>query len=272
MADVFLSYSRLDRPAAEALSKALETRGWSVWWDRKISAGAAFDKTIERELESATCIIVLWSKSSIDSEWVRNEAAAAVERNALIPAQIEDVRPPIEFRRKQTIDLSRWDRTSADPILSVLLDDVAEKLGSLPKYTDAHTAAPKHRHRPSWKIWALGGAGAVATAICGVLLWPGKSTDYTLVCKGGGPFGIQMDGLFSVRIVFVPAQGPALETMAPGQCAWTDRAVNADEPNVMCYSGLSAYGLPKRFAAGEMVRQQAHFDPAGRCLKITQLL
>jgi hypothetical protein len=46
-----------------------------VWWDRKSAAGQAFDEAIERELEAAKCIIVLWSQASIDSEWVKNEAA-----------------------------------------------------------------------------------------------------------------------------------------------------------------------------------------------------
>jgi hypothetical protein len=42
-----LSYSRDERPAAEAISRAIEGRGQSVWFDRKISAGSSFDKMIE---------------------------------------------------------------------------------------------------------------------------------------------------------------------------------------------------------------------------------
>ncbi len=51
-----------------------------MWWDRKILAGQAFDQTIERELETAKSVVVLWSRHSIASEWVRNEAAVAAER------------------------------------------------------------------------------------------------------------------------------------------------------------------------------------------------
>ena len=66
--------------------------GWSVWWDRKITAGQAYDQAIERELESARSVVVLWSGHSVLSEWVKNEAAVAAERGVLVPARLEDIR------------------------------------------------------------------------------------------------------------------------------------------------------------------------------------
>ena len=108
MTDVFLSYANEDRERAATLARSLEAAGWSVWWDRKIVAGHAFDEAIERELETAKSVVVLWSRSSVTSEWVKNEAAAAAERDVLVPASIERVRLPLEFRRKQTADLADW--------------------------------------------------------------------------------------------------------------------------------------------------------------------
>lgn len=108
IADVFISYASEDREFARRVATAIEREGWSVWWDRQILAGRTFDREIERELDGAGCIVVLWSSASIDSEWVRNEAARAAEREVLVPARIEDVRPPLEFRRKQTADLIAW--------------------------------------------------------------------------------------------------------------------------------------------------------------------
>ena len=112
MFDVFLSYAREDRERARTIASALETHGWSVWWDRKIVAGQSFDRTIEEQLKSAGAVVVLWSLHSIDSEWVRNEAAAAAEREALVPALIDDVKPPLEFRRRHAANLTAW---SGDP-------------------------------------------------------------------------------------------------------------------------------------------------------------
>jgi hypothetical protein len=82
MTDVFMSYASEDRERARNLASALEARGWSVWWDRKIVAGETYDQTIERHLESAKSVVVLWSKDSVASEWVKNEATAASERRA----------------------------------------------------------------------------------------------------------------------------------------------------------------------------------------------
>jgi hypothetical protein len=58
MTDVFISYANEDRERAGRLANALESCGWSVWWDRKIIAGQAFDEAIERELETAKCVVV----------------------------------------------------------------------------------------------------------------------------------------------------------------------------------------------------------------------
>ncbi len=53
MADVFISYERGDRDRARTLAGALEARGWSVWWDRKVLAGQSFDQVIEHEIDTA---------------------------------------------------------------------------------------------------------------------------------------------------------------------------------------------------------------------------
>ena len=143
MTDVFLSYASEDRERAATLARALEASGWSVWWDRKIVAGHAFDQAIERELDTARSVVVLWSASSVASEWVKNEAAAAAERGVLVPALIERVKIPLEFRRKQTADLVDWTGDATHEGFQGLCAGIADRLGrnSAPSSTPATAAS-----------------------------------------------------------------------------------------------------------------------------------
>ena len=161
MTDVFISYASEDRERARKLATELEARGWSVWWDRNIIVGQAFDQVIEHELETAKCVVVLWSKDSILSEWVKNEAAVAAERGVLVPALIDNVKLPLEFRRKQTADLVGWDGAPSHGGFQALCDGVATKANITGVAQGQPTAPPRRRFR--WhRRWTLGAAAVLA--------------------------------------------------------------------------------------------------------------
>ena len=101
MADVFISYSRSDRDRCTAIREALDTLEISVWFDAGIGAGSSFDREIEREIEAAQALLVLWSCKSVESDWVRNEARTGKERSGLIAVQLEECQMPLEFRSIQ---------------------------------------------------------------------------------------------------------------------------------------------------------------------------
>ena len=109
MADIFISYARVDRSRAETLAAALEQAGWSVWWDREIPPGRSFDEVIEEALSQARCVIVIWSEASVRSEWVKTEAAEAAARRILVPILADGSRIPLEFRRLQAAVIDQWD-------------------------------------------------------------------------------------------------------------------------------------------------------------------
>ena len=108
MHDIFLSYASEDRARASELASTLEEQGWNVWWDRTILPGKTFDRVIESELNAATCVIVLWSKISVESQWVRAEAGDALNKGRLIPALLEDAEIPLVFRQIQAASLLDW--------------------------------------------------------------------------------------------------------------------------------------------------------------------
>jgi len=129
MHDVFVSYAGEDRAHAVQLARALEARGLSVWWDRQIPAGVAFDDAIESALNAAGCVLVLWTARSIQSRWVRTEASAALERDRLVPALIENVSIPLEFRRIQAANLTQWHSGQAHDEFEMMVHSIERMLG-----------------------------------------------------------------------------------------------------------------------------------------------
>ena len=83
--DVFVSYSAADRERVRAFVAALEAANLKVWWDSRIAPGAGFDAEIQAALDNARCVLVVWSHSSVDSEWVITEASEGMERGVLVP-------------------------------------------------------------------------------------------------------------------------------------------------------------------------------------------
>ena len=114
MHDIFLSYASEDRTRASQLADALGKLGWEVWWDRTILPGKTFDRVIESELKAATCVIVLWSKTSVESRWVRAEASDALDKGRLIPVLLEDLEIPLVFRQIQAASLLDWSGDTED--------------------------------------------------------------------------------------------------------------------------------------------------------------
>ena len=150
MARVFLSYARDDAAAAKQLAAAIERAGHQVWWDHQIQSGSRFATEIDRELKVADAVVVLWTKTSIESPWVQDEAAEGRDSNRLLPVIMGADKPPLGFRQFQSIDFGDWDGRADPPALSTLLEGIAQKSqGATPAAaTEKPEAKSKHR-RPS---------------------------------------------------------------------------------------------------------------------------
>ena len=130
MADIFLSYAREDRPWASRLAAGLMERGWSLFWDSHIPVGKTFDQVIENQLDAAGCIVVLWSRHSVSSNWVKAEASEGARRGILHPVLIENVKLPLEFRRLQTANLVDWQGGTSHAEFDQLIGGIAAILSS----------------------------------------------------------------------------------------------------------------------------------------------
>ena len=164
MANVFLSYSREDLAAARAIAHALESSGHSVWWDREIKGGTEYAKEIDRALEAAEAVVVLWSAHSTSSAWVRDEAEVGRDSGRLIPATIDGSRPPLGFRQYQTIDLAKWCRTKAPGEFEELLHAVSAGARPAASTNSSPAISPTRRT-------VLVGGGAAAAVALGAAGW-----------------------------------------------------------------------------------------------------
>jgi DNA-binding response OmpR family regulator len=126
--DLFISYSRKDLMAIQSITAALQQNGWSVWSDQQLQAGVKFDRVTEQALTDARAVIVAWSRNSVDSDWVRAEAAFALQYSKLFPIRLDDAPVPLRFINLHTLDLSGWGDGSGQALQS-LIGHLREILG-----------------------------------------------------------------------------------------------------------------------------------------------
>ncbi len=158
---LFLSYAHADEARARRLAKALEEAGYNVWWDALIEGGTAYAKSINQALETADVILVLWSAASVESDWVRDEAALGRDRHRLVPLSLDRVKPPLGFRQYQFINFRRWRGRRDGPEFVSLERAIAAAAGQ---------AAPQRsvrRPRISRRAALIGGGLVGAAAIYG---------------------------------------------------------------------------------------------------------
>jgi hypothetical protein len=123
---VFVSYSSHDRRRVERLVRALEANRVSVFWDPEIPpATPTYNTYLADRLAEADRAVVVWTPSSVVSQWVIEEANEARRRGILVPVRLDDVEPPLGFRSMQTLDLRGWSGGATDPRIGQLLDALA---------------------------------------------------------------------------------------------------------------------------------------------------
>ena len=121
MTDIFISYSKPDRDKVVMLAAYLESEGWTVWWDKNLSPGEPYRDEIMRELAKARAVIVMWTQTSIKSDFVRAEAGQAKAQGKLIPVKQGNVAYsdiPLPFGEIHTEELSKTELIRAAVWLS----------------------------------------------------------------------------------------------------------------------------------------------------------
>jgi TolB-like protein len=165
---VFLSYAREDRKQALQLVKLLGAAGHSTWWDGMLEPGERYSHVTEAALENASAVVVLWSRHSLGSFWVHDEAGRGRDRQCLVPVSLDGSEPPLGFRQFQAINAARGGLKPGSPAA----EQVLRAVGALVERGDA-VSLPAARTVRLTRRAALASAGTVAIVGAGALLWKG---------------------------------------------------------------------------------------------------
>lgn len=164
---LFVSYSRTDLPRARPVIDLLQQAGFDPWWDGRLEGGENYLQTTEAALEGAAVVVVLWSATSVNSHWVRDEAQRGRERGCLVPLTIDGTMAPLGFRQFQLLDISGWDGKPGSGEAERIVAAVKAKLGEALPVPDAVLPALAPVPAPSSpalsrRTLMLGGAGVAA--------------------------------------------------------------------------------------------------------------
>ncbi len=161
MADVFISYKRQDRPIVERLAGALQQLDFEVWWDFELLSGEDFRQVIRAVIDQSRAAVVVWSRASVDSGFVLDEASYALRLGRLCPVRVDDVELPFGFGQRHVDDLSDWAGQLSHPGFQSLVRSIEDRVGR--KATlGADTSAPE-RQAASAELEAFKAAQLAAT-------------------------------------------------------------------------------------------------------------
>ena len=112
---VFISHAHADLPFARRLTRALQSHGIRVWLDEdEVHWGDSLIETIERGLLESGAVLVVVSRSSIESKWSQYEWQAVVahdpadeRRKLIIPVVLDDSQIPMPLADIKYADFSR---------------------------------------------------------------------------------------------------------------------------------------------------------------------
>ena len=132
MPDIFISYKKEERAVASELATRLTTAGYEVWWDDDLLAGERYEDEIAAVLDQCGAVVVLWSRQSVKSEWVKAEAEAARQQKKAFPIIIDDMPPtqmPLLYRGMHAARFEGWQGELSHEGYVELIGSIEDRVG-----------------------------------------------------------------------------------------------------------------------------------------------
>ena len=167
MAEVFVSYSRVNRDRIVTVSDALEGSGYSVWWDRSLKPGDDYALLIEEQIEASKCVVVAWSETARQSLWVRAEANEALDSGKLVQISLDRHKLPLPFSALNFVDFSGWSGDRNVETWTTLDGRVRRRLNG--EWIDAHAPPQGPALQGLGKVSLLGWAAIILAAAISVV-------------------------------------------------------------------------------------------------------
>ncbi|MCW2275297.1 TIR domain-containing protein [Rhodoblastus acidophilus] len=126
MGYIVICFSEEDRTLMADLQRVLETRQIPVWTYLNNEIGIRISPEIAGKIRAATAVIVLWTPTSVNSNWVQSEAQYALDNHvALLPVcsvNPKDLKIEPPFNTLVATNLSNWNGEDNDPCIAPLYD------------------------------------------------------------------------------------------------------------------------------------------------------
>lgn len=172
MATVFISYSSKDASEARRLSRELTRNGIKSWIDEyEILPGDSITQKISEGLNQSDHLIVLLSRSSTQSHWVKSEIQAIISRNhdasaiRIIPVKIDDVEVPAFLEGFNYVDLRDDYQLGINRLVAAIKNKRVEEVS---KISDLIKPEDLSKHIEE-KQKEFKGSGHLITTILGIL-------------------------------------------------------------------------------------------------------
>ena len=127
--DVFISYSSQDMEAAQAICHVLEQNEIRCWMaPRNIPPGTDYGDVIDEAIKTCKVIVVIFSETAAESQWVKGELNIAFEeQKTIIPFRLDQT--PLKGQNRVILNKTHW--IDAYPHFADRLPDLLKSVSNL---------------------------------------------------------------------------------------------------------------------------------------------